>query len=214
MKSKKIAIIDYGVGNLLSIRRAVETLGHEAIITNSKNKINNCEISILPGVGSFDEGVSNINKYSLDETIKEVVKKGNKILGICLVLQLFFLKSEESQIKGITGLNLIEGNVVSLEKKLCKSDAKIPHIGWSYFNKIEQKNKICKNIKLNHYMYYVHSFMVNPKNKKNIICDTKYFNISIPSIVKKDNIYGFQFHPEKSGKAGLLILKNFLNENN
>ena len=205
-----VAIIDYDLGNILSLSRAIETLGYNPIITNSKTKIDNCGIVILPGVGSFEKGIQNMTKYNLKNIIQKKILQGDKMLGICLGMQLFFEYSEEST-PSIRGLNLINGNVLSLRKKIKDKKSKIPHIGWTSFDRIK-KNKIFKNINKNDFMYYIHSFFTNPKDKNMILSNIKYFNVSIPSIIKFNNIYGFQFHPEKSGKKGLILLNNFLNE--
>ena len=213
MRNKKVVIIDYGLGNLLSLSRAIQMLGYDTLITKSKREIENSATIILPGVGSFDTGMKNIHKYGLKECIMRSISKGNKVLGICLGMQLFFNKSEETK-KKIKGLGIIKGNILSLEKRLTDKTAKVPHIGWANFNKLLKKNFVFAPINKKDEMYYVHSFFAEPNNKKIIIASTKYFNISIPAIIKAENIIGFQFHPEKSGKKGLKLLEFFLHGNN
>ena len=209
----KVVIIDYGLGNLLSLSRAIEMLGYDTLITKSKSEIENSGTVILPGVGSFNRGMENIDKYALRECIIRSINKGNKLLGICLGMQLFFNESEETK-KNIKGLGVIKGNILSLEKKLKDKNAKVPHIGWSNFDKLTKSFFVAPCINKKDQMYYVHSFFAQPENKKIIIASTKYFNISIPAIIKANNIIGFQFHPEKSGKKGLKLLEFFLHENN
>jgi len=213
MRNKKVVIIDYGLGNLLSLSRAIQMLDYDTLITKSKSEIENSGIVILPGVGSFDTGMKNIYKHGLKECIIRSINKGNKLLGICLGMQLFFNGSEETK-KNIKGLGIIKGNILSLEKKLTDKTAKVPHIGWSNFDKLYKKNFVSLSINKKDQMYYVHSFFAQPKNKKIIIASTEYFNISIPAIIKAENIIGFQFHPEKSGKKGLKLLEFFLHGNN
>jgi glutamine amidotransferase len=207
--NKKIVIIDYELGNLLSLKRAIEYIGFEVEITNSENKINNSGIIILPGVGSFERGMKNIRINNLEKIIIKSAKSEKKILGICLGMQLFFNDSEETT-KKTTGLGLIDGKVLSIKNKLKNKNIKVPHIGWGTFQDINKKNKLFKNINKNDYAYFVHSYFVLPKKKENILASTKYFNLSIPSVINSQNVTGFQFHPEKSGNVGLELLKNYL----
>ena len=209
-KNKKIVIIDYELGNLLSLKRAIEFIGYEVVISNSINVINNSEVIILPGVGSFERGMRNIRKNNLEKTIVRSAKKGKQILGICLGMQLFFNESEES-IKKIMGLNLINGKILSIRNKLKTiKNARVPHIGWGTFNYINKKSRLFNKINKKDYTYYVHSYFASPKDKHNVIASTKYFKLTIPSVIKFQNITGFQFHPEKSGNKGLELLKNYL----
>ena len=209
----KVIIIDYGLGNLLSLKRAIEAVGYDSKISDSKKEIENAKISILPGVGSFQNGIENIEKKRLRENIINTVKKGNKLLGICLGMQLFFNSSEESR-KKIKGLGLIDGKIIDLKKNLKNNDAKVPHIGWASFEKLTFNKKFFLKLNKKDDMYFIHSYYANPKNNNQILATTKFFNISIPSIVKKNNITGFQFHPEKSGPKGLKLLKSYFDENN
>lgn len=207
--NKKIVIIDYDLGNLLSLKRAIEYIGYNVVISNSENIINNSEVIILPGVGSFERGMQNIRKNNLEKIILRSAKTGKKILGICLGMQLFFNESEESNEK-IMGLGLIDGKVLSIKNKIKNKDAKVPHIGWGNFSFINKKNKLFNNISENDYTYFVHSYFASPKKKKIILACTKYFKLCIPSVINYQNITGFQFHPEKSGSKGLKLLKNYL----
>jgi len=209
--NKKIVIIDYDLGNLLSLKRAIKYIGYNVVISNSENVINNSEVIILPGVGSFERGMQNIRKNNLEEIIIRSAKTGKKILGICLGMQLFFNESEESN-KKIMGLSLIDGTVLSIKNKIKNKDAKVPHIGWGNFSFINKKNTLFNNIRENDYTYFVHSYFAAPKQKKVILACTQYFKLSIPSVINYQNITGFQFHPEKSGSTGLKLLKNYLNK--
>jgi imidazole glycerol-phosphate synthase subunit HisH len=212
-KNKKIVIIDYELGNLLSLKRAIEFIGYNVVISNSTNVINNSEVIILPGVGSFERGMKNIRKNNLEKTIIKSAKNEKKILGICLGMQLFFNESEEST-KKITGLNLIDGKILSIKNKLKNKHAKVPHIGWGTFNYINKKNKLFNKINEKDYTYFVHSYYASPKEKQNVLASTKYFTLTIPSVINSQNITGFQFHPEKSGSKGLELLKNYLYQKN
>ena len=209
---KKVTVIDYGLGNLLSIKRAFEEINAEVIISNDKKKIINSSYLVLPGVGAFHTAMGLINNIDLVDTINEVVNKNIPFLGVCLGAQLILTKSEEFKIS--KGLNLIEGEVISIKNlKKKNTKIKIPHIGWKNIIPHNEENK--KDILLNglnkkDYFYFVHSYIVKPKNKKIILCKTIDKDIFIPAIIKKKNLYGCQFHPEKSGKSGLKILRNFL----
>ena len=209
---KKVTVIDYGVGNLLSIKRAFEEINAEVGISNDKKKIINSSYLVLPGVGAFHAAMDSINNIDLVNTINEATNKNIPFLGVCLGAQLIFTKSQEFKIS--KGLNLIEGEVISI-KKLKKKNTKfkIPHIGWKKIIHYKEENK--KDILLNglnkkDYFYFVHSYVVKPKKKNIILCKTIDKDICIPAIIKKKNLYGCQFHPEKSGKSGLKILRNFL----
>ncbi len=195
-----IAIIDYGAGNLKSVTNALDFLRIKYKITGKKEDIKKADKLIFPGVGSFGDCMSSLKKKGLIEPLKEELKK-KPYLGICLGLQVLFEKSEESP--DIRGLNILEGNVERFKSK----NLKIPHIGWNTI-KIIKENKLLKDIKNNSYFYFVHSFYVKPVNKEIISTKTDY-GISYCSGIAKDNIFAFQFHPEKSDKLGLKILKNF-----
>ena len=194
---KKVTVIDYGVGNLLSIKRAFEEINAEVDISNDKKKIINSSYLVLPGVGAFHAAMDSINNIDLVNTINEATNKNIPFLGVCLGAQLIFTKSQEFKIS--KGLNLIEGEVISI-KKLKKKNTKfkIPHIGWKKIIHYKEENK--KDILLNglnkkDYFYFVHSYVVKPK-KNIILCKTIDKDICIPAIIKKI-LYGCQFHPEK-----------------
>ena len=208
---KQICIIDYGIGNLLSIERAIEKLGQKVVISNKSNIIKNSSHLILPGVGAFGKAMDSIKDFRLNEIINDCANQGKFIMGICLGMQLLCNESEEFEVN--KGLNLIPGKVVAL-KSITKNEKgfKIPNIGWlEIFKKNKEKNnKICKDIKTKDSFYFIHSF-VAVTEKKYQISNSLYCGHEFQAIINKENIYGVQFHPERSGEAGLKLLNNFIN---
>ncbi len=210
---KKVTIIDYGVGNLLSLKRAFEAIDAEAIITNNPKKIINSSYVILPGVGAFKNAMKFINQLGLFDVIKQVAEKGNPLLGICLGAQLLLDGSEEF---GLTpGLGIIRGNVkpiISYNRKNKKII--VPHMGWTNIylknNSGDKKKIFLNNINKNDHFYFVHSYVSKTTNINDTYYITEYEGIEITAIHGNENILGFQFHPEKSGKSGLKLLKSFL----
>ena len=206
---KKVSILDYGVGNLKSIKNALIYLDSDPILINSYNEIINADFLILPGVGAFKSAMSKLRDQSFDKAIYEFIKKGNPFLGICLGMQMLFDQSSEFEIS--EGLGLIEGNV---NKIPVEKGRRLPNIGWNYITKpigISWERSILKNTSINDRVYFVHSYCANPKNKKNIIANSSYLKELFCAAVQKDNVIGVQFHPEKSGEIGLKILDNFIN---
>lgn len=209
-RKKVISIVDYGLGNLQSVVKGFEKVGNSVKIVNTPEEIFNAENLVLPGVGAFEDGMKGLRERNLIESIEKHVELKKPFLGICLGAQLLFSESEEFGIHN--GLNLIKGKVVkfkkpdSLEKKYL-----IPHIGWNSisFPKDKKSENILKDISPNSEMYFVHSFILVPENKEDILATTIYGEQEFCSLVKKNNIYGCQFHPEKSGEAGLKILEAF-----
>jgi glutamine amidotransferase len=203
-KKKKIVIIDYGCGNILSIKKAVENFKKNILVTNKYEEIMNSSHIILPGVGAFNIAMKNLKKLKIIKIIQYCAKKNKPILGICLGMQLLLTKSEEN--KKTNGLNLIEGSVEKIKRN---KKIKIPHVGW---NKIilTNKNNFLKKITQNSSMYFVHSYYAKMKNKNDILSLCQYGKSKIPAIIGNNNIYGTQFHPEKSGKNGLKLIHNFL----
>lgn len=202
---KEIAIVDYNLGNITSIQRALSFLGYSSLITNDPEKILNSRKIILPGVGAFPTAMRYLQEYNLIDAIYQSVKKGNDILGICLGMQLLMQIGYEFE--KTKGLSLIDGEVVSINNFL-NEKLKLPFIGWYQLDKIKE-DKIINNIKKDQWFYFVHSYMVKCNDKKNIIADYKVNNISITAIIKKDNVAGLQFHPENSGLEGLNFFTNF-----
>ena len=198
----KIGIVDYNMGNLASVKNAFKKINADAEVVKDIDKIKNYDKLILPGVGAFGDAIKHLKETNLDEAIKEFVKSGKYLLGVCLGMQLLFEKSEE--FGEHEGLGFIEGEVVYFDKKRV-GDRKIPHMGW---NKLFNKNSpLFENLN-NPYLYFVHSL--------HVVCDEKYvigksiYGYEFVSAVNKDNIFGFQPHPEKSHDEGLKILKNFV----
>lgn len=197
-----IAIIDYDAGNLKSVEKALCLLGEESIITRDFKSIERADKVILPGVGAFGMAMKNLKKYDLDKVIHEVCQKRIPFLGICLGQQLMFDGSEENQ--GVEGLGLLVGDIVKIPDQ---EGLKIPHIGW---NSLELKNqgRLFAGLEANPYVYFVHSYYLKAKEEQIVKAVTEY-STTIHASVEKDNIFACQFHPEKSSRVGLMILKNF-----
>jgi glutamine amidotransferase len=215
MNNKKIAIIDYGVGNIFSINQACNKVGLNTIVTSDAALISNSDAIILPGVGAFGDAMNNLKKLNLVETIINFANTGKPFLGICLGMQLLFNESEE--FGNHKGLGLIDGEIKKFNfSKIDNNITKIPQIQW---NKIYHKentnwnNSCLSNVENNSYMYFVHSYYAIPNDKNTILSYTEYANFEYCSSVKKENITGIQFHPEKSGEIGIHIYKNWLINN-
>lgn len=203
-----IAVIDYGVGNLFSLLSSLNYVGLDTKLTNSIEEIKNANGIILPGVGAFRDAIGNLEKYGLKETLINEAKNGKPFLGICLGMQMLFEKSYEYG--EYEGLGLINGTVEEIKKYILEnSDLKIPHMGWNslIINERFKNDKILKDVDNNEYVYYVHSYFAKT-DMKNIVTYSEY-GTKIPGIVKNENVYGMQFHPEKSGDTGLKLLKNW-----
>ncbi len=199
-----IAIIDYGAGNLRSVEKALEHLGFNAGITSEPTEILNSDKIILPGVGAFGVCMEAIKNARLDDCIREAVARNKPFLGICLGLQLLFDESRESP--GAKGLSIFEGG----NKRIRAAEGlKIPHMGWNSIT-YDKDCPIFDGIGDEPYMYFVHSYHIAPKDES-IVCAHTEYGSEIPVAVHKNNIFATQFHPEKSGDTGLVILKNFGN---
>ncbi len=197
-----IVIIDYGMGNLRSVQKAFERVGSVAKISNNPNDLIKADKVVLPGVGAFHACMENLKKSNLVEPIREVIRKKKPFLGICMGLQVLFEEGEE--FGKHEGLGILPGKVIRF--KLPKT-YKIPHMGW---NRIRKKNRtdILEEIDDNSYFYFVHSYYVVP-NDGNIIATTTDYGKDFVSSIISDNIFACQFHPEKSQKNGLKLLKKF-----
>lgn len=203
-----IAVIDYGVGNLFSLLSSLNYVGLDTKLTNNIEEIKNAKGIILPGVGAFRDAIGNLEKYRLKEILINEAKNGKPFLGICLGMQMLFEKSYEYG--EYEGLGLINGTVEEIKKYIPEnSDLKIPHMGWNSLaiNDGFKDDKILKDVNDNEYVYYVHSYFAKT-DTKNIVTYSEY-GTKIPGIVKNENVYGMQFHPEKSGDTGLKLLKNW-----
>jgi len=199
-----IAIIDYGINNLESVKNALDKLGTTFIVTSDIATIQSADALILPGVGSASEGMKNLKKLNLDKVIISEVKNGKPILGICLGMQLLMSDSEEGD---VDCLNLIKGTVTKFN-----STNKIPQIGWNSisFNDDTNVQRLTEGISNNSYFYFVHSYYCQP-NDTNIVKGITQYGQDYCSLLVKDNIVGVQFHPEKSGTVGFQLLKNVIN---
>ena len=197
----KVAIFDYGAGNIFSLKVALEKRGATVDVIKSFDQANNYSGLLLPGVGNFDPAVQSMRKSS-KTTFQEYVQDKIPVLGICLGMEMFFEKSEEGKEQG---LSVMEGEVIILPNKF-----KIPHMGWNNL-KIRKSNPLMDGIPDSSWVYFVHSYRAKPKNDDIIVADSDY-GITVPAIVNRGALYGTQFHPEKSGKVGSLMIQNFLRE--
>ena len=197
----KVAIFDYGAGNIFSLKNSLEKNDAQVDIITSLNKSKEYSGLLLPGVGNFDPAVRSIRDYSSTD-FKDYVGESIPVLGICLGMEMFFAKSEEGREQG---LNVINGEVVLLPNTM-----KVPHMGWNNLE-IKRQNNFLDGIDDGSWVYFVHSYMVKTKETELIIADTDY-GIKVPAVIEQKNFIGTQFHPEKSGKIGSLMLNNFLSE--
>jgi glutamine amidotransferase len=211
MSNNKIVIIDYGIGNVKSMYNAFFNIGLKTELTCDQHSILNADAVILPGVGAFNKGMENLKERGLFQVIHEYIKKGNPFLGVCLGMQMLLEQSEEF---GLTpGLGLIKGKVMKLPI-IPHSDEKLPHVSWNELNEPREgkwKGTILENIPVNTDAYFVHSFVAVPTNESDILSTTNYAGVNFCSAIHHENIYGTQFHPEKSSHRGLSILNNFVN---
>ena len=198
-----IAIIDYGSGNLKSIRNGFHRVGAEVLVTRDKEELKKADVMILPGVGAFGTAMANLKKY--EDIIHKHIHEDKPFLGVCLGLQVLFSESEESP--GVEGLDVFSGKVVRFPETLPDDGLKIPHMGWNKLN-ILRNSPLLEGIGSD-YMYFVHSYYVSPDNEE-VVMATVDYGVEVPAVVAQDNVFATQFHPEKSGEIGLEILKNFL----
>jgi glutamine amidotransferase len=197
-----IAVIDYDAGNLKSVEKALIYLGEAVTITRNRGKILGADKVILPGVGAFGDAMAKLHSFGLVDVIQEVVNHKKPLLGICLGLQLLYESSDESE--GIKGLGLLKGKILRIPD--CEG-LKIPHMGWNSLD-IKPGAKLFKGIENQSYVYFVHSYYLKADNSDEVAATTNYSTL-IHASVEKDNVFGCQFHPEKSGDIGLKILRNF-----
>jgi glutamine amidotransferase len=195
-----IAIIDYGMGNLHSVSKAVERLGYEARVTSDESEILAADGAILPGVGAFGDAMEHLRESRLDGTVLRYAQSGKPLLGICLGMQLLFTGSEEHG--SHEGLNLLPGQVVRF-----RGSYKVPHMGWNRL-KFQQSSPLMEGIEEGH-VYFVHSYHALPEEATDLLAVTDYHQ-QVTAVVGRDNVYGMQFHPEKSGDIGMKLLGNFL----
>lgn len=197
------AIIDYDAGNLKSVEKAFQALGDKPVITRDAEVLLGADRVVLPGVGAFGDAMKRLDQYGLVEVIPQIVEAGIPFLGICLGMQLMFEGSEESP--GVEGLGLFPGNILRIPGK---PGLKIPHMGW---NSLETKpgSRLFAGIAPNSYVYFVHSYYLKAKDPELVAAATEY-GVCIHAAVEQGNVFGCQFHPEKSSGVGLRILKNFI----
>lgn len=214
-KIMQVAIVDYEAGNLFSVEQACKTIGLNPLITGRPEEILKADALILPGVGAFGEAMENLRKLRLVEPLLEFAASGRPFMGICLGMQLLFTKSEE--FGDHKGLNLIKGSVVKFPLFNDKNDkVKVPGIGWNrIFHPAGSEgvwhDSPLEKIMDGEFMYFIHSFYAIPDSRENLLAVTGYADIEYASGVMQKNVWGFQFHPEKSGKEGLKVYDNFKN---
>ncbi|MCM8792552.1 MAG: imidazole glycerol phosphate synthase subunit HisH [Candidatus Omnitrophica bacterium] len=199
-----IGIVDYAMGNIHSVKKAVEFCGASVRIITKPKELKSIDKLILPGVGAFGDALNNLKKMKLYEALLEYLEADRVFLGICLGMQILFENSQEDT--WIKGLGFLKGKILRFK---INKNLKVPHMGW---NKLNFKNRNCpllKDLPDNAYVYFCHSFYPKPQDR-NIICATTNYGIEFASIIQKSNIYGVQFHPEKSQKVGLKIMQNFV----
>jgi len=213
MKSQPISVIDYGVGNLLSVQRGFDNCGAEVNFVSTPAEILAAEKLVLPGVGAFPNAMTSLSNLGLVSAIQDFSLTGRPMLAICLGMQLLLDKSEEF---GKTeGLGIIEGLVTAVPNTdAMGAKQKIPHIGWNELHTRKSKetwqDSILTGLSSGDATYFVHSYMATPKNQENLLAYTPYGATDVPAVITKNYVTGCQFHPEKSGEVGLLILRNFM----
>ena len=213
MKSQPISVIDYGVGNLLSVQRGFDNCGAEVNFISTPAEITAAEKLVLPGVGAFPNAMASLSNLGLVAAIQDFSLTGRPMLAICLGMQLLLDESEEF---GKTkGLGIIEGLVTAVPNTdAMGAKQKIPHIGWNQLHTRQGKenwqDSILNGLSSGAATYFVHSYMASPKNQENLLAYTPYGATDVPAVITKNYVTGCQFHPEKSGEVGLSILRNFM----
>ena len=198
-----IALIDYDAGNMRSVEKALTYLGERPVITRKREEILKADRIILPGVGSFGDAMENLERFRLSEVLKEAAKRQIPLLGICLVMQVLFEASEESP--GVKGLGILDGQIVRIPKK---EGLKIPHMGWNSLS-CAPDGTLFEGLPDHPYVYFVHSYYLKAKDPQIVKAMAEY-GVMIHASVESGNVFGCQFHPEKSGETGLHILRNFI----
>lgn len=213
MSTREVVIIDYGVGNILSVRRGLERCGAIVTVTDNHQAILSAPRVVLPGVGAFASGMSELRSRGLDQVIQEVAARGTTLLGICLGMQMLLDESDEF---GLTdGLGLIPGRVVRIPSLTANGQPqKLPHVGWSALTmpaaRESWEGSILAHTSPGDAVYFVHTFMASPHDAAHRLADCWYGGVAISAAIVRDNLFGCQFHPEKSGGPGLNILSRFV----
>ncbi len=200
-----VVVVDYGMGNIHSVNKALQLYGAKTLITNKPEDILSAEKLVLPGVGAFGDAMSGLRKQGLVSVLKKYICSKKPFLGVCLGMQLLFEESEETAKS--RGLGILKGKVIKLKEK--KRGQKVPHMGWDQLKKVKEECPLLKDIPDNSYVYFCHSYYPKPRDE-NIIAGVTDYGVVFASMVWQDNIYGVQFHPEKSQKTGLKIIENFV----
>ncbi len=199
-----IGIIDYGVGNLFSLRSSFEAIGEEVVISGEEGVLRTADKLILPGVGAFEDAAKKLRQNGLDRFVREQAALGKPLLGICLGMQMLFERSYEYGVH--EGLGLLKGEVVPMEGKI-PAELKIPHIGWNKLEFVNRQSLLLSGIREGDFVYFVHSYYAS--GCEDSLAAVTDYGMPITAMVEKGNIYGCQFHPEKSGNVGLAILRAF-----
>ncbi len=210
--SRKLAIIDFGLGNIHSILHACLHVGIEAVVTSNKNEILNASGAILPGVGAYGDAMENLRRLDLISPVKDFIATGKPFLGVCLGMQLLFDESEESP--GIRGLQLIEGEVKRFPTNYMGVENRIPQIAWNSIDQpsnVDWRNTPFESLKNGEHMYFVHSYYTKPAINSMVLSNTSYNHFEYCSSIRMKNLFAVQFHPEKSGVEGLKIYQNIKN---
>lgn len=203
-------IVDYNAGNITSVAHALDYLSRPFIVSKIPHDLESCDSLIFPGVGDAAFAMSELKKTGFDDFLKDWAASGKRILGVCLGSQIIFDFSEEGN---TACLGLIKGKIVHLSKLLQNKNEKIPHMGWNNLFRENGETELLKDVDEKSDFYFVHSYAVVPNDEKIVKAYAEYGEAKIPSIIESNNIFACQFHPEKSGEAGLKIIKNFcLNE--
>ncbi len=200
-----IAIVDYNMGNLASVKNAFAKLGKDTVVESDPTKFKDYDKLILPGVGAFGDAMEHLRERNMIESLKEFAKSGKYMLGICLGMQLLFESSEE--FGNHEGLGLIKGDVKSFDNARFEENLKVPHMGWNRM--FTKEHPLFNGLDEEHYLYFVHTYHVSCKNENDVIGET-YYGYKFTSAVACGNVFGIQPHPEKSHKNGLKILENFI----
>lgn len=200
-----IAIIDYGMGNLYSVSKALERMNVDYILSSDEKELNKADGYILPGVGSFKDAMAILNETGLTNFVQKVASEGKPLLGICLGMQLLFEESiENGEAKGLA---LLPGRVIRIPESVNGESLKVPHMGWNNLN-MQNESPLLADISSG-YAYFVHSYYVDEADQDTLLATASY-GVEVPAVVGRGNVYGTQFHPEKSSELGLAILENYI----